>query len=206
MQFNAASGQSNSGSDAWDICYRISGACSGSAPLAECCSSHCPLRSRLHGIRLVWRTYQQLLTKHPWKVQILTAGSTCGISDIISQQLIERRGLTDHSIKRTIKMTTVGLIYVGPILCKWYKYLDQLVVGKTKVAVFKKVLLDQFVLAPCFLAGFIVVTGFLGGLSLEKIYLKLEKNYTNALMSNYTVGSCSDCCPGVEYLPLLDGK
>ncbi|XP_055491474.1 protein Mpv17 isoform X3 [Leucoraja erinacea] len=156
MQFNAASGQSNSGSDAWDICYRISGACSGSAPLAECCSSHCPLRSRLHGIRLVWRTYQQLLTKHPWKVQILTAGSTCGISDIISQQLIERRGLTDHSIKRTIKMTTVGLIYV-------------------------------FVLAPCFLAGFIVVTGFLGGLSLEKIYLKLEKNYTNALMSNYTI-------------------
>ncbi|XP_055491475.1 protein Mpv17 isoform X4 [Leucoraja erinacea] len=155
MQFNAASGQSNSGSDAWDICYRISGACSGSAPLAECCSSHCPLRSRLHGIRLVWRTYQQLLTKHPWKVQILTAGSTCGISDIISQQLIERRGLTDHSIKRTIKMTTVGLIYVGPILCKWYKYLDQLVVGKTKVAVFKKVLLDQ--------------------------------NYTNALMSNYTI-------------------
>lgn len=141
----------------------------------------------LHGIKLVWRTYQQLLTKHPWKVQILTAGSTCGISDIISQQLIERRGFTDHSIKRTIKMTTVGLIYVGPILCKWYKYLDQLVVGKSKVAVFKKVLLDQFVLAPCFLAGFIVVTGFLGGLSLEKIYLKLEKNYTNALMSNYTI-------------------
>ncbi|XP_032877288.1 protein Mpv17 isoform X3 [Amblyraja radiata] len=109
----------------------------------------------LQGIKLVWRTYQQLLTKHPWKVQILTAGSTCGISDIISQQLIERRGLTDHSIKRTIKMTTVGLIYVGPILCKWYKYLDQLVVGKSKVAVFKKMLLDQ--------------------------------NYTNALMSNYTI-------------------
>ncbi|XP_032877286.1 protein Mpv17 isoform X2 [Amblyraja radiata] len=110
----------------------------------------------LQGIKLVWRTYQQLLTKHPWKVQILTAGSTCGISDIISQQLIERRGLTDHSIKRTIKMTTVGLIYV-------------------------------FALAPCFLAGFIVVTGFLGGLSREKIYLKLENNYTNALMSNYTI-------------------
>lgn len=121
-------------------------------------------------------------------------------------------------------MTTVGLIYVGPILCKWYKYLDQLVVGKTKVAVFKKVLLDQFVLAPCFLAGFIVVTGFLGGLSREKNIFEIgEKLYkcidvklyylascTTVEFLLYTtktqVGSCSDCCPGVEYLPLLDGK
>ncbi|XP_078255550.1 mitochondrial inner membrane protein Mpv17-like isoform X3 [Rhinoraja longicauda] len=110
----------------------------------------------LQGLKLVWRTYQQLLTKHPWKVQILTAGCTCGLSDIISQQLVERRGLSDHNIKRTIKMTTVGLIYV-------------------------------FALAPCFLAGFMVVTGVLGGLSREKIYLKFEQNYKTTMMSNYCI-------------------
>ncbi|XP_078255546.1 mitochondrial inner membrane protein Mpv17-like isoform X1 [Rhinoraja longicauda] len=141
----------------------------------------------LQGLKLVWRTYQQLLTKHPWKVQILTAGCTCGLSDIISQQLVERRGLSDHNIKRTIKMTTVGLIYVGPILCKWYRYLDQLIVEKTKTAIFKKMLLDQFALAPCFLAGFMVVTGVLGGLSREKIYLKFEQNYKTTMMSNYCI-------------------
>ncbi|XP_051880691.1 protein Mpv17 isoform X1 [Pristis pectinata] len=138
-------------------------------------------------VKLVWRAYQLLMTKHPWKVQILTSGGLVGFSDIVSQQLVERRGIANHNVKRTVKMTTVGLIYVGPILGAWYRFLDRLVVGQSKSAALKKMILDQLAVAPCFLAGFITVTGFLGGLPREKIWLKLQKDYKNTLISNYAI-------------------
>lgn len=38
-----------------------------------------------------------------------------GVGDIISQQVIERRGLTKHSIRRTAKMMSTGFLFV---VCK----------------------------------------------------------------------------------------
>ncbi|XP_043538091.1 UI-like isoform X2 [Chiloscyllium plagiosum] len=84
-------------------------------------------------------------------------------------------------------MTTVGLIYVGPVLGVWYKLLDQLVVGKSKTVAFKKMLLDQFALAPSFLACFLTLTGFLGGHSREEVWIKLKKDYKDTLISNYYI-------------------
>ncbi|XP_048453023.1 protein Mpv17 [Rhincodon typus] len=68
--------------------------------------------SKLGRMTLPWRVYQMMMLKHPWKVQILTAGTLVGCSDVISQQLIERQGWANHDTKRTLRMTTVGLIYV----------------------------------------------------------------------------------------------
>uniref|UniRef100_A0A674IFJ2 Mitochondrial inner membrane protein Mpv17 n=1 Tax=Terrapene triunguis TaxID=2587831 RepID=A0A674IFJ2_9SAUR len=56
----------------------------------------------------LWRSYQRLMAQHPWKVQILTAGSLVGVGDVISQQLVERRGLRGHSTRRTLKMMAIG--------------------------------------------------------------------------------------------------
>ncbi|MCJ8750007.1 hypothetical protein PDJAM_G00194390 [Pangasius djambal] len=61
----------------------------------------------------LWRSYQGLMAKKPWTVQIITAGSLMGVGDIISQQLIERRGLTKHSIRRTSKMMSMGFFFVA---------------------------------------------------------------------------------------------
>uniref|UniRef100_A0A803K827 Mitochondrial inner membrane protein Mpv17 n=1 Tax=Xenopus tropicalis TaxID=8364 RepID=A0A803K827_XENTR len=60
----------------------------------------------------LWRAYQRLLAAHPWKVQILTAGSLMGVGDVISQQLVERKGLKGHSIERTVKMMGIGFCFV----------------------------------------------------------------------------------------------
>ncbi|XP_048387814.1 protein Mpv17 isoform X4 [Stegostoma tigrinum] len=136
-------------------------------------------------MRLPWRVYQMMMFKHPWKVQILTAGTLVGCSDVISQQLVERQGWANHDTKRTLRMTTVGLIYVGPVLGAWYKLLDRLVVGKSKTVAFKKMLLDQFALAPSFLACFLALTGFLGGHSREDVWLKLKKIWPTVQMLNF---------------------
>nr|XP_048292509.1 protein Mpv17 isoform X2 [Myodes glareolus] len=91
----------------------------------------------------LWRAYQRALAAHPWKVQVLTAGSLMGLGDIISQQLVERRGLQEHQTGRTLTMVSMGCGFVGPVVGGWYKVLDRLIPGTTKVDALKKMLLDQ---------------------------------------------------------------
>uniref|UniRef100_A0A667G050 Mitochondrial inner membrane protein Mpv17 n=1 Tax=Lynx canadensis TaxID=61383 RepID=A0A667G050_LYNCA len=123
----------------------------------------------------LWRAYQRALTVHPWKVQVLTAGSLMGLGDIISQQLVERRGLREHQTGRTLTMVSVGCGFVGPVVGGWYRVLDRLVPGTTKVDALKKMLLDQGGFAPCFLGCFLPLVGALNGLSAQDNWAKLRR-------------------------------
>ncbi|XP_044147584.1 protein Mpv17 [Bufo gargarizans] len=135
----------------------------------------------------LWRSYQRLLSLHPWKVQIITAGSLVGVGDVISQQLVERKGLRGHSFKRTVKMMGIGFCFVGPIVGGWYKVLDGLIPGSSKSVAVKKMLLDQGGFAPCFLGCFLTIVGSLNGLSKEEIWNKLKRDYKDALIANYYI-------------------
>uniref|UniRef100_A0A667G054 Mitochondrial inner membrane protein Mpv17 n=1 Tax=Lynx canadensis TaxID=61383 RepID=A0A667G054_LYNCA len=137
------------------------------------------------GIMALWRAYQRALTVHPWKVQVLTAGSLMGLGDIISQQLVERRGLREHQTGRTLTMVSVGCGFVGPVVGGWYRVLDRLVPGTTKVDALKKMLLDQGGFAPCFLGCFLPLVGALNGLSAQDNWAKLRRDYPDALITNY---------------------
>ncbi|KAM3603579.1 uncharacterized protein V6R79_025379 [Siganus canaliculatus] len=133
----------------------------------------------------LWKSYQALMTRYPWTVQIVTAGSLVGVGDVISQQLIERRGLAHHDARRTAKMMSIGFFFVGPVIGSWYKVLDRLVVGGSKGAAMKKMLVDQLCFAPGFLAAFLCISGVLNGLTMEENVHKLKRDYTDALVSNY---------------------
>ncbi|KAM4772875.1 mitochondrial inner membrane protein Mpv17 [Rhinophrynus dorsalis] len=135
----------------------------------------------------LWRAYQRLLAIHPWKVQIITAGSLVGVGDVISQQLVERRGLQGHDVQRTGKMMAIGFVFVGPVVGGWYKVLDRLIPGSSKSVALKKMLLDQGAFAPCFLGCFLSIVGALNGLSGEEIKDKLQRDYTDALITNYYI-------------------
>ncbi|XP_061602438.1 protein Mpv17 [Cololabis saira] len=133
----------------------------------------------------LWRSYQTLMGRYPWTMNIVTAGSLVGLGDVISQQLIERRGLAHHNMYRTAKMMSVGFFFVGPVVGSWYKLLDRLVTGGSKSAAMKKMLADQICFAPCFLGGFLSISGALNGLTVEENVAKLKRDYTDALILNY---------------------
>ncbi|XP_029452189.1 protein Mpv17 isoform X2 [Rhinatrema bivittatum] len=135
----------------------------------------------------IWRSYQILLGRHPWKVQIITTGTLMGIGDVISQQLIEQKGLKNHNTVRTMKMIGTGLCFVGPVLGTWYRVLDRTIPGKSKAVALKKMILDQVAFAPCFLGGFLSFVSMLNGLSIEQIWKKLKRDYTDALFVNYYI-------------------
>nr|XP_008252826.1 protein Mpv17 isoform X8 [Oryctolagus cuniculus] len=139
------------------------------------------------GSMALWRAYQRALAAHPWKVQVLTAGSLMGLGDIISQQLVEKRGLREHQTGRTLTMVSLGCGFVGPVVGGWYKVLDRLIPGGTKVDALKKMLLDQGGFAPCFLGCFLPLVGTLNGLSAQDNWAKLQRDYLDALITNYYV-------------------
>nr|KAF6329077.1 mitochondrial inner membrane protein MPV17 [Pipistrellus kuhlii] len=133
----------------------------------------------------LWRAYQRALNAHPWKVQVLTAGSLMGLGDIISQQLVERRGVRKHQISRTLTMASLGCGFVGPVIGGWYKVLDRLIPGTTKVDALKKMLLDQGCFAPCFLGSFLSLIGALNGLSARDNWAKLRRLWPAVQLANF---------------------
>ncbi|XP_053444641.1 protein Mpv17 isoform X2 [Nycticebus coucang] len=112
-------------------------------------------------------------------------GSLMGLGDIISQQLVERRGLREHQTGRTLTMVSLGCGFVGPVVGGWYKVLDRFIPGTTKVDALKKMLLDQGGFAPCFLGCFLPLVGAFNGLSAQDNWAKLQRDYPDALITNY---------------------
>ncbi|XP_005400540.2 PREDICTED: protein Mpv17 isoform X3 [Chinchilla lanigera] len=108
-----------------------------------------------------------------------------GLGDMISQQLVERRGLREHQTRRTWTMVCLGCGFVGPVVGGWYKVLDRLIPGTTKLDALKKMLLDQGAFAPCFLGCFLPLVGTLNGLSAQDNWAKLQRDYPDALITNY---------------------
>ncbi|XP_007969331.2 mitochondrial inner membrane protein Mpv17 isoform X2 [Chlorocebus sabaeus] len=148
----------------------------------------------------LWRAYQRALAAHPWKVQVLTAahprrcpdntcvpciGSLMGLGDIISQQLVERRGLQEHQRGRTLTMMSLGCGFVGPVVGGWYKVLDRFIPGTTKVDALKKMMLDQGGFAPCFLGCFLPLVGALNGLSAKDNWAKLQRLWPAVQLANF---------------------
>ncbi|CDQ67716.1 unnamed protein product [Oncorhynchus mykiss] len=93
-------------------------------------------------------------------------GKLVGVGDVISQQVLERRGLTNHNVTRMAKMMRIGFFFVGTVLGGWYKVLDKLVTGGTKnKTVFVLVMYQQVGFAPCFLGAFLGISRTLNGLT-----------------------------------------
>ncbi|KAM4903716.1 mitochondrial inner membrane protein Mpv17 isoform 2-T2 [Sylvia borin] len=133
----------------------------------------------------LWRGCGRLLARRPGAAQALTAGALMGAGDVIAQQLVEQRGLRGHQCPRTLKMMAIGFCFVGPVVGSWYRILDWLIPGSTKVVAVKKVILDQGCFAPCFLGCFLAVTGATNGLSMQDNWTKIQQDYMDALVTSY---------------------
>ncbi|XP_052602093.1 protein Mpv17 isoform X2 [Peromyscus californicus insignis] len=102
-------------------------------------------QNKVPGLRvpsLIWST-DLPFGRCPDNTCVPCTGSLMGLGDIISQQLVERRGLQEHQTGRTLTMVSMGCGFVGPVVGGWYRVLDRLIPGTTKVDALKKMLLDQ---------------------------------------------------------------
>lgn len=115
-------------------------------------------------------------------------------SDLLVQQVIERRGIKQHDFKRTLLQSLLGFCYVGPSLTLWYRTVDGLFKGTPAIAVLKKVAADQLLFAPPFIASFFVVNGLLMGVSFAHIKERLSKHYVSTVITNYKIWPAVQLC------------
>lgn len=131
-------------------------------------------------LTVLLEAYGDLVKRRPAATQICTAGLLGTIADIISQRIIERK--TSYDFRRTIIMAICAFLYFGPIVTIWYTILS-----RYKFDAITNVLLDQFVVGPVLLLGFILLQTILRGQGLREIRRRLISEYPKILTMNWLV-------------------
>ena len=93
----------------------------------------------------------------------------------------------EHNYWRTGKFFMMGTCFIGPGLRVWYGVLERTVTGTGMTLALKKMLCDQIIWAPAFVATFFCLSDALSRKSVEDIKLNLQQNYPQAMKMNYYV-------------------
>ncbi|KAK3388931.1 hypothetical protein B0T20DRAFT_447315 [Sordaria brevicollis] len=133
---------------------------------------------------LAW--YKAQLAARPLLTQAVTTSLLFGIGDITAQQLVDRRGFSNHDLSRTGRMALYGGTVFGPAATTWFRFLQKRVVvpGSPNKTILARVAADQGLFAPTFIGIFLGSMAVLEGTSVEE---KLRKNYWEALSTNWMV-------------------
>lgn len=110
-----------------------------------------------------------------------------GVGDAIAQTLVEKKSTKEYSIQRTAKFVCLGFGLVGPTLSTWYRTLSKFIQGGGRKSAVKKMLLDQGVFAPAFLAVFLTTVNVVDGNDFKKIQHEFQHKYVDILMTNYKI-------------------
>ena len=135
----------------------------------------------------LWRGYTRLVERFPWGSQIGQTGVLCATGDVIAQLVVERKSWSEFKFSRVGRFFIMGTCVVAPCLRSWYMVLERMVVYKGGKAALAKMLLDQSLFAPAFLAVFVSCAGKLQGNSFKEIRCKLDKDYVNIVTTNWKI-------------------
>ncbi|KAJ8670585.1 hypothetical protein QAD02_001844 [Eretmocerus hayati] len=133
----------------------------------------------------IFRVYQNFLRRYPFGMQAFQAGILMGIGDQIAQNLVEKRPLKNLDYVRTGQFAVIGFCMVGPATRTWYGLLDKYVGSKGAKVVLKKVVYDQLLFTPIFVAALLSVISVTQGNDVTNTKLKLEDEYVDILLNNY---------------------
>jgi hypothetical protein len=90
--------------------------------------------------------------RYPVRTKAITAAILNFLGDLFCQLVIEKNGKLD--VKRTAVITFLGLVLVGPTLHIWYLTLSKVVTAVGVKGTVIRLLLDQLVFSPAFIAVF----------------------------------------------------
>ncbi|KAG8906974.1 Protein required for ethanol metabolism [Tulasnella sp. 403] len=132
------------------------------------------------------RAYQSALQRRPVRTSMVASFTLFSAGDVIAQQLVEKRG-KDHDWTRTLRLGLYGGLIFTPIVVPWYRVIDRVPFASKQASIAAKVILDQFVFAPCAIALFFSCTTLMEGKSIEDVKRKLSKSYVSTLKANWTL-------------------
>ncbi|XP_068706089.1 protein Mpv17-like [Montipora foliosa] len=140
---------------------------------------------RSNPISKIWSAYQRCLSTKPWRTQLLTSAVMFTASDILTQQLVEKKG-SFHDGRRTLRMCIMGVI-VGPIQRTWLLTLERFLPPTSKVQIVKKLIIDQTIYGPFIVFFFYTLSGTLAGKNPLEIKQLLQERYIKTMSTAYKV-------------------
>ncbi|KAI8967780.1 hypothetical protein BDF20DRAFT_899200 [Mycotypha africana] len=130
--------------------------------------------------------YQYNIINKPIRTFALQSSCMMTLGDILSQQVIEKRGRENHDVQRSLRMTVYGALVGGPVIGTWFGFIHRLIqIRHTWAATLVRVGVDQVFFSPTILAIFMTGISILEGRSMADIKQKLEKSYVKGLMTSY---------------------
>ncbi|KAK9430122.1 putative integral membrane protein, Mpv17/PMP22 family, partial [Lipomyces doorenjongii] len=108
-----------------------------------------------------------------------------GSGDVLSQQLVDRRGLAQHDFARTCRMALYGGVIFAPATTHWYRFLQQKVILRSpRYTLIARVTADQCVFAPINLFTFLSSMAMLEG---KDVTEKLSASFITTYKANIMI-------------------
>ncbi|RWS28478.1 hypothetical protein B4U80_07153 [Leptotrombidium deliense] len=107
------------------------------------------------------------------------------IGDTVAQRVIEKKKKQDY--KRTARFAVFNFFVVGPAFRTWYYTLERLIRRTNKWAPLKRVLIDQTMFAPFFIAVSILILELMKGNNRTIALYNLRQIYPDILANNYKI-------------------
>ncbi|XP_078446953.1 peroxisomal membrane 22 kDa (Mpv17/PMP22) family protein [Wolffia australiana] len=126
--------------------------------------------------------YLNSLNKYPVPMKSVTSAFLTLVGDLICQLVIDRVPVWD--VRRTLVSTFLGLALVGPTLHFWYLFLSKLVTVQGPSGAVLRLLLDQFVFSPIFIAAFLSSLVTLEGRP-SQVLPKLKQEWFSSMVANW---------------------
>ncbi|XP_041474601.1 mpv17-like protein [Lytechinus pictus] len=100
--------------------------------------------------------------KNPLLANTITYAGLGGAAEF-TQQAINRKSGERFEVRRIFNFVVVGVCFNGPVGHFWYRWLDRFILPTAKMALVKKMCLDQFICGSAFVAAFYTGMSILEG-------------------------------------------
>lgn len=119
--------------------------------------------------------------------QCATSAVLFGASDVVAQQVVEKRGWSSHDVARTARSTFYGGALFGPLVTTWFAFLNRLTFKTAARGVFWRVYMDQFMFTPGVVAFYFGSMTLLEGRGVSEARGRIEKAYVPTIIRNWCV-------------------
>ncbi|GER32156.1 peroxisomal membrane 22 kDa family protein [Striga asiatica] len=148
----------------------------------------------------LWKLYQNCLSNHPVKTQVISSGVIWGFGDVVAQVVTQSTTRAHHSKthdadnelkinwRRVASTTLFGLGFIGPVGHFWYEGLDRIIRVRLKLRpnsfrfVATKVAADGIIFGPIDLLVFFTYMGFASGKTSAQVKEDVKRDFLPALI------------------------
>ncbi|XP_022755044.1 protein Mpv17-like isoform X1 [Durio zibethinus] len=147
----------------------------------------------------IWKCYQNCLSLHPVKTQVISSGFLWGIGDVAAQYVTHSTAKKRLQYKdagqefkinwKRVAITSIfGFGFVGPVGHFWYEGLDRFIKLRLQLRpksarfVATKVAMDGLIFGPFDLLVFFTYMGFSNGKSVDQVKEDVKRDFLPALI------------------------